>query len=108
IKSMTDRFGKYPEPVSDLIQSVRLRWIAEALGVERLMLKNELLKCYFPPSENEIYYKSAAFDKVLQFVQKHPRQSKLKEYKKRLVLTVENILSIEDGFRIMQSMEDIK
>lgn len=108
MKSMIDRFGKYPEPVSDLIQSVRLRWIAERLGVERLMLKNEVLKCYFPPSDSEVYYKSSAFDKVLQFVQKHSRQSKLKEYKKRLVLTVENILSIDDGFRIMKTMEDVK
>jgi len=108
IKSMIDRFGKYPDPVSDLIQSVRLRWLAEKLGAERLMLKNEVLKCYFPPSDTETYYKSPAFDKVLQFVQKHTKRSKLKEYKKRLVLTVENVATIDDGFKIMQIMEDMR
>ena len=108
IDSMVDRFGKYPEPVSDLIQSVRLRWLAEKLGAERLMLKNEVLKCYFPPSDTEVYYKSPAFDKVLQFVQKHQKRSKLKEYKKRLVLTVENVESIEAGFNILQAMEALK
>ena len=47
INSMIDRFGPLPDSVCDLIETVRLRWIAERLGFEKVMIKNQALKCYF-------------------------------------------------------------
>ncbi|MGK7393797.1 MAG: transcription-repair coupling factor [Candidatus Cyclobacteriaceae bacterium M3_2C_046] len=104
ISAVTDRFGPYPESVNELIKSVRLRWKAENLGIDRLMLKNDTMKCYFPVSTNEAYYKSATFGKVLQFVQSHSRNCKMKEFKKRLVLTIENINTVDQAIHMLEAM----
>ncbi|MFC2126608.1 transcription-repair coupling factor, partial [Bacteroidota bacterium] len=54
--SLKDRFGILPESVKDLIETVRLRWMAEKLGFEKLLLKNAMLKGYFTNQNNESYY----------------------------------------------------
>ncbi len=92
--SLADRFGKMPDEVSALIQMVRLRWIAEKLGFEKLVLKNGGMKAYFVPAENEKYYKSEAFGGILQYIQQHPKKCRLKESKEKLILIFDNIKSI--------------
>ena len=104
IQSMRDRFGPLPEPVKDLIETVRLRWLAEKLGFEKLMLKNENMKGYFVPSDNEAYYKSETFGHILKYVQSHPRKCRMKEHKKRLILTVEDVVNVEQGKEILKAM----
>lgn len=104
VAGMTDRFGDYPKPVEDLIQSVRLRWQAEKLGIEKLILKNESMKCHFPPSDAEDFYKSETFGKVLQFVQRRPGKCRLKEFRNRLVLTVEEVPTVEEAYRVLSSI----
>jgi transcription-repair coupling factor (superfamily II helicase) len=56
------------------------------------------MKCQFPPSSAEEFYKSETFGNVLKFVQKKPGKCKLKEFKNRLVLTVENIATIGEAY----------
>ncbi|MCG8474658.1 MAG: transcription-repair coupling factor [Cytophagales bacterium] len=90
-KELTDRFGKMPSSVQDLIRMVRIREQAKKLGFERLFLKNGTLKGYFLPAEQEEYFQSAIFGKVLQYVQLNAKQSSLKELKTRLMLKVEGI-----------------
>lgn len=97
INNLKDRFGPIPESVQDLIQTVRLRWLAEKLGFEKVVLKNEAMKCYFVPSEKDAYFQSATFGKIIAFVQQHPRQFKMKEYRTRLILTVNEVLSVNEA-----------
>lgn len=104
IRSIIDRFGPLPEEVKDLIKSVELRWIAEKLGVERLILKEHKCKCYLPESDNATYYKSEVFGRVLAYLQKHPTQTTLKETKKRLILTLSHIDSLENALSKMGSI----
>lgn len=105
VTSMQDRFGPIPEPVEDLIETVRLRWLAEHLGFEKVTLKGEAMKCYFMPSDNEAYFQSDTFGKVLAFVQQQPRLYKMKEYKKRLILRVEEISSVEAAIHLLTQMK---
>src|SRR6185312_9454083 len=44
---MIDRFGPIPPQVEDLFDTVRIRKIAVNLGFEKLILKQEDLRCYF-------------------------------------------------------------
>ncbi|WP_114748791.1 transcription-repair coupling factor [Pleomorphovibrio marinus] len=104
-KEITDRFGPIPASVKELFNTVRLRWIAEVLGFEKLTLKNSQMKCYFVPSENERYYKSAVFGKIMQFIQQRSRQCKIKEHKKRLILTIAGVSSIEEAMKWLKDME---
>lgn len=106
-ESLKDRFGPVPETVEQLINSVRLRWMGEVLGFEKISLKNEKLKALFL-SGNEAYFKSDAFGKVLTFVQSHARQCRMKETSGKLILTIENILSVSAGIDILDKILDYK
>lgn len=95
IQSLEDRFGKMPEQVETLIKIVKLRWSAEKLGFERVLMKNEQFKGYFVSSDNHEFYNSDIFGKVLSFVQQHPRYCKLKETKSRLLLIIDEVTNVE-------------
>lgn len=93
-EDMTDRFGSLPMEVLDLIETVRLRWLSQDLGCEKLVLKNETLKCYLLPSTNETYYKSEVFGKILTFVSGNPARCQLKETRSRLLLVIRQVEGI--------------
>ena len=104
VVSIKDRFGPIPDPVNDLIKTVRLRWLAEKLGFEKVTLKNETLKCYFVPSDNEKYFQSSVFGKILAFVQSNPKKCHMKEYKKRLILRIDEVSSVEPAIHLLARM----
>lgn len=97
---MRDRFGPIPEQVEELIDTVRLRWLAMAIGFERLVLKNKRMTGYFIQKQTSPYYQSEAFTKVLQFVQAN-RQVKMKENNQKLTLTFEGITSVKAAMRAL-------
>ncbi|MGB0522350.1 MAG: transcription-repair coupling factor [Flammeovirgaceae bacterium] len=94
-KSLIDRFGPLPVPVADMLKVVRLRWKGEKLGFEKLMLKSGNLKAYLAEHDNADYYQSAIFGKILKYVQAYPMKCKLKESKKRVILIIEDMDSVE-------------
>jgi transcription-repair coupling factor (superfamily II helicase) len=98
--SLQDRFGEIPESVIQLIDSVRLRWIGEKLGFERISLKNEKFKGQFISGKDE-YFKSETFGKVLAFVQANSRRCRMKDTNKKLVLTIDKIGSVEDALGLL-------
>ncbi|MEP2773618.1 MAG: transcription-repair coupling factor [Fulvivirga sp.] len=102
--SMIDRFGPMPDSVKELIETVRLRWMAEKLGFEKVSLKNEKMKCYFVTSDNEAYFKSEIFGGILAFVQTHPRKCRLKELKNKLLLVVDEVLSVAEAKTVMTQL----
>jgi transcription-repair coupling factor (superfamily II helicase) len=95
-RMIKDRFGPLPPEVLDIIKIVRVRWLAELLGIEKILLKNNNLKCYFVSSENEKYYKSATFGKILDYVKVNSRKCSLKEAKGKLILIFDKITSIDE------------
>jgi transcription-repair coupling factor (superfamily II helicase) len=103
--SLKDRFGPLPTSVEQLINSVRLRWIGEELGFEKISLKNEKLKAQFV-SDKEQYFKSEVFGKILAFVQTHNKKCRMREMGSKLTLTIENITSVEQGIDMLTPLTD--
>jgi transcription-repair coupling factor (superfamily II helicase) len=101
---LSDRFGNYPEPVQQLINSVRLRWLGERLGFEKISLKNGKMRIQFL-SGNEEYVKSEVFGKILVYIQRHSNVCKMKDTSGKLQLSVENIASVEDGINFLSTIE---
>jgi transcription-repair coupling factor (superfamily II helicase) len=99
--SIRDRFGPFPPSVEQLIDSVRLRWMGEELGFEKISLKNDKLRAYFVSGKDD-YFKSDVFGKVLSFVQAHSKQCKMKDTAGKLILTIENITSVEKAIEMLQ------
>lgn len=101
---LQDRFGPFPQAVSDLMETVRLRWLAEKLGFEKLVLKGKQMKCYLLPSNRDDFYSSPAFGKIMRFAQVHSKQCKIKEHKNRLILTIEGVPAIQKAQKVLLEM----
>jgi transcription-repair coupling factor (superfamily II helicase) len=88
---LTDRFGPVPPQVEDLFTTVRSRKLAVELGFEKMLLKDETLKCFFVSNPNSPYFQSDIFKGILQFIQKQTNKAKLKQVGKNGILIVEDI-----------------
>ncbi len=107
-KELIDRFGELPIQVVDLLNSVKIKWIATKLGFEKIIMKQDKFIGYFINNQQSDFYKSAIFTKVLQFVQTHAKVCNMKEKQTRkglrLLLTFENINTIEKALKAIQSI----
>ena len=75
--------------------SPRILWCGTEGCFCRLRLKNNTLKATFVSPENETYYKSEKFGKVLDYVKANPRRLALRDVKGKAILQVENVQSIK-------------
>ena len=100
-----DRFGPFPVSVKELISTVRLRWLGEVLGFEKLTLKNDTLRAYFI-TNNENYFSSEVFGKIISYVQKHPRQFKMKDTAGKAMLFTEGIKTVDGAIELLNRLAD--
>lgn len=103
---IVDRFGELPIEVIDLLNSVRIKWIATKIGLEKVVMKQGKLIGYFITDQKSAFYQSPGFTKVLQFIQRHPNACKMKEKQTRnglrLLLTFEHIKSVKQALAALQ------
>jgi transcription-repair coupling factor (superfamily II helicase) len=96
---LQDRFGALPDAAKELIESVRLKWIAIQLGMERLILKKGSCLCYFLSDQQSIFFQSEGFSFLLNQIQGSPEQMQLKEKKAasgpKLVLSIREIKNVK-------------
>ena len=107
---LVDRFGELPTQVVDLLNSVRIKWIAKHLGMERLILKKNRMLCYFISDQQSSFYNSPTFVKVVNYVQKNPTTCVMKEKETksglRLLLTFIKINSVIKALNTLQNIEN--
>jgi transcription-repair coupling factor (superfamily II helicase) len=96
-EEMHDRFGPVPPQIFELFDAMRLKWLATRLGMEQIILKGRELKCYFIQNKESTFYSSAAFSKILEYVQNNKRGIYLRETEKYLVLHFEGIKSMQEA-----------
>jgi len=109
-KELLDRFGEMPKQAEDLLNSVRIKWIAISMGLERVVMKQKKMVGYFVADQQSAFYQSPSFSKVLQYVQSHPQKVTMKEKQTRnglrLLLTFEGISSIEKALQALKSFSE--
>lgn len=108
-KKLIDRFGQLPTEAVNLLNSVRIKWIATQAGIEKLLLKQNKMICYFVADQQSDYYQSQQFGKILQFVQLYPKLGELKEKNTknglRLMYTFDHIKSVDKALEILQKLQ---
>jgi transcription-repair coupling factor (superfamily II helicase) len=102
---LRDRFGAVPHQVVDLFETVRCRRLAVELGFERLLLKDEQLKCYFISNPASPYFESPTFRAILDFIQKGTNKARLKQTGKLFMLVVDDIITMEGILNFLQSVK---
>ena len=87
--SLVDRFGAIPSQAKELLEIVRLRWEAIRLGMERIVVKNKKMICYFV--EQESYFQSPVFGKILEYIKQNPVKCRIKEKNNKLSMRFEPV-----------------
>ncbi|HEY6955258.1 MAG TPA: transcription-repair coupling factor, partial [Flavisolibacter sp.] len=88
-QELIDRFGALPVQVQELFITVRCRKLAVDLGFERMILKNDSLKCYFINRPDSPYFESETFNKILKYLQTGTNKARLKQVGKLFMIVVE-------------------
>jgi transcription-repair coupling factor (superfamily II helicase) len=101
---LIDRFGPIPPQVEDLFDTVRIRKLAVSLGFEKLILKDDTMRCYFIERPDSPYFESTTFQLILEYLQKHTNKARLKQAGKHFLLAVDDVRSMADLLAFLQRM----
>jgi transcription-repair coupling factor (superfamily II helicase) len=108
-EKLIDRFGPLPKQAKALLNSIRIKWIATHIGIEKLVMKQDKMVGYFIADQQSEFYNSSRFTNVLRFVQQHGNICKIKEKETknglRLLLTFEHVKSITKALELMQMIK---
>ena len=77
---LVDRFGELPNETIDLFEAIQLRWIAQKIGFEKLVLKH---------------------------VQSNPHLCKMKEKNNKLSLVFENVKGIKAAINLLSPITEV-
>ncbi|MBC5835648.1 transcription-repair coupling factor [Flavobacterium sp. F372] len=105
-KRLIDRFGPLPKEAVSLLNSVRIKWKAKQIGLERLILKQNKMVGYFIGDQQSNFYQSNRFMHVMKFAQQNGNLCKVKEKETknglRLLITFENVKSINKALELIE------
>ena len=91
-----------------LMNSIRIKWVATRVGIEKLVLKRGKMIGYFVSDQQSDYYMSKRFQQVIQFVQKNSSLCLMKEKQTpaglRLLLTFENVKTTKRALELMEML----
>lgn len=108
-KQLIDRFGELPLQAEDLLNSVRIKWIANGIGLEKIVMKQGKMIGYFISDQQSDFYQSENFTRILQYVQSNHQKCRIKEKQTRnglrLLLTFDGITSVDKALQAMLPFE---
>ena len=104
---LKDRFGAIPLPVVALLDIVRIKWIAVKLGIEKILLKNNLLIANFISDPNSVFYRSSLFVSIMNYVNQNSRQMKVRQKESKLSLTVSDVESVKSAIQILKNILEV-
>jgi transcription-repair coupling factor (superfamily II helicase) len=103
-QELQDRFGPVPPQVDDLFRTVRSRKLAVALGFEKMLLRDNVLKCFFVPNHESPYFHSDVFMKIMQYIQTETNKAKLKQVGKNGILVVTDMTTMEKLLHFLRQL----
>lgn len=104
-RQLIDRFGPIPDEVLGLFDTVRIRRVGRKLGFEKVVLKDDLARLYFPQEKTSSYYSSALFPVILSWTQSNAKRARFKESPKYLSLEVRCEGSIKGLYQLLREIE---
>lgn len=102
---LIDRFGALPKEVKELILSFKLRWLAQKMGLERLVIKSGKMVGYFIANPQSPFYESEIFTHLLQHIQTNGSNCSLNEKNDRLRIVFNQVRHLKDAFEQMEGIQ---
>jgi transcription-repair coupling factor (superfamily II helicase) len=103
-KKLIDRFGNLPPQAEALLDIVRIKWIAVKIGIEKILLKNNLLIANFVSDQNSHFYHSALFVSIMNYVNRKQKQMTMKQKESKLSLTINSVASVKSAILILNEI----
>ena len=100
---MRDRFGPLPTQVEELIETMRMRLLAQQLGIEKIVLKNKTFILQFTSKAD--YYNSAIFGQVLNYLQTNKR-GEMKQKNDKLNIVFKPIVTVRESLDILKGFSE--
>ena len=104
--TLIDRFGPLPRQVKELVLSFKMRWLAEDLGIERLVIKSGKMVGYFLANPQSPFFETEAFQTLLQNALKLGDKCRLAEQNGRLRIVFTRISHIQDAYKQLQLLRN--
>ena len=101
-KRLIDRFGQIPDVGEALLTVMPIKWAAQRLGIEKVVLKQGRMILYFALEDE--YFQSRAFEKVIQFVARNGRACQLRDGERKSLL-IKNISTMKGGLSVLEAMD---
>ncbi len=101
---VTDRFGPIPQLVNELLEGIRLRWLGQLMGLEKMVLKKGTLIGTFIANQKHPFFEGDGFQAVLRAVQTQPRRFKVYEKAGTLRISVQDVKNIEGAKAALASV----
>ena len=107
-RELTDRFGKLPDIVEELLKSIKLRWISTDLGFEKIVLKKQMLLAYLKDFENNSQKKN--LEKIFKYSKKNNSLISFSQKKtsdgERFIIKLVDIDSISKAIKVLNDMNN--
>jgi transcription-repair coupling factor (superfamily II helicase) len=103
---LVDRFGKLPDPSEELLKVVQLRWLAQATGVEKIILKKSVLITYFVSNPDSPFYSSEKFREVIGNIQANPGIFRMREDQDKLSLRSDQVRTVEEAYQVLRRLSN--
>jgi transcription-repair coupling factor (superfamily II helicase) len=105
---LKDRFGPIPKEVNELLFSFQLRWLAQELGLERLVIKSTKLVGYFISNSQSEFFETPVFSNLLNKITAIGEGYRLVQQNEKLRLVIEPVKHIKDAFEKLSVLKDNK
>ncbi|MDA0729184.1 MAG: transcription-repair coupling factor [Bacteroidetes bacterium] len=101
---LEDRFGPLPEETEELLGTIRLRWVAQWLGMEKLVLKSGKLIAAFVSDEESAYYQGPTFARVLDYLKNHAKDASMYQRNGGLRLRIDHVETVLQALAIFEDI----
>ena len=103
---LTDRFGTLPNVVVELLNSLELRWLAAALGFDKIVLKKNILISYMMNFDSDEQKKK--IDKLFDYSKLNPNSISFSQKKladgDRFMVKIKNIDSVSKAIKVLEDI----
>ena len=101
---LIDRFGTVPDVGEALMLVIPIKWAAQRLGVEKVVLKQQRMILYF--TKEPSYFQSRAFEKIIGYVTKNPRRCTLRDEERKSLL-IKYVATMQEADSIFKCIEGL-
>jgi transcription-repair coupling factor (superfamily II helicase) len=106
LTKLQDRFGPVPDQVHVLLEGLRCRWLGKKIGIEKILFKNQNLKCYFLGNPKSSFFESPFFQELLRILAsaEYKKEWQLKQSHESLILSRAQVKSIQQVKNYLETL----